>query len=83
MALGAMPSGVNRINWDGLDDKGNALPSGDYTSQVLATDINGKSVSLTQNGSARITGITFDNGTPKFIAGDSTLQLSDISELDE
>jgi flagellar basal-body rod modification protein FlgD len=83
MALGAMQSGLNRIQWDGLDDSGKALPTGDYTSQVNATDINGKSVSLTQNGSARITGITFDNGTPKFLAGGSTLQLSDISELDE
>jgi flagellar basal-body rod modification protein FlgD len=83
MSLGAMQSGLNRIQWDGLDDSGNALPTGDYTSQVNATDINGKPVSLTQNGSARITGITFDNGTPKFLAGGSTLQLSDISELDE
>jgi flagellar basal-body rod modification protein FlgD len=83
MALGAMPSGLNTIKWNGLDDKGNALPAGDYTSQVLATDINGNSIALTQTGSARITGITFDNGTPKFIAGSSTLQLSDISELDE
>jgi hypothetical protein len=43
----------------------------------------GSQFPLTQNGSARITGITFDNGTPKFLAGGSTLQLSDISELDE
>jgi flagellar basal-body rod modification protein FlgD len=83
MALGAMQSGINRIQWDGMDDKGNALPTGDYTSQINATDINGKPVSLTQNGSARITGITFTNGTPNFLAGGSTLQLSDISELDE
>ena len=83
VALGACPSGTNRFTWDGLDDSGKKLPTGSYTSQILATDINEKSVSLTQNGSARITGITFDNGTPKFLAGGSTLQLSDISELDE
>jgi flagellar basal-body rod modification protein FlgD len=82
-ALGAMQSGINRIQWDGLDDSGTQLPTGNYTAQILATDINGKSIALTQNGSARITGITFDNGTPKFLAGGSTLQLSDISELDE
>ena len=83
VALGACPSGVNRFSWDGLDDNGNPLPTGTYTSQLLATDVNGKSISLTQNGSARITGVTFDNGVPKFLAGGSSLQLSDISELDE
>ena len=54
-----------------------------YTVNVMATDINGKQVSLTQNGSARITGITYDNGTPEFQAGGHTLKISDISELDE
>ena len=83
MGLGPTQSGVNRLQWDGLDDKGKELPTGMYTSQVIATDINGKPIAVTQNGSAKITGITFDNGTPKFLAGGSTLQLSDISELDE
>jgi flagellar basal-body rod modification protein FlgD len=83
MTLGAMSSGINRLTWDGLDSSGKALPTGMYTSQVLATDLNGKPISLTQNGSARITGVTFDNGTPKFLAGGSTLLLSDITELDE
>ena len=83
MALGPMQSGLNTIKWDGLDDNGKALPTDTYTTQVNAKDISGNPVSLTQNGSARITGITFDNGTPKFLAGGSTLQLSDISELDE
>jgi flagellar basal-body rod modification protein FlgD len=81
--LGAMASGQNRITWDGRDSGGTPLPSGTYTAQVLATDLNGKSIALTQKGSARITGIAFDNGTTKFLAGGSSLQLSDISELDE
>lgn len=83
VSLGACSSGTNRFTWDGLDDSGTALPTGTYTTQVLATDTNGNSISLTQNGSARITGITYDNGTTKFLAGKSTLELSDISELDE
>jgi flagellar basal-body rod modification protein FlgD len=82
-ALGACPSGMNKFTWDGLDNNGSQLPTGTYTTQILATDINDKSVSLTQSSSAPITGVTFSNGTPSFIAGGTTLQLSDISELDE
>jgi flagellar basal-body rod modification protein FlgD len=81
--LGALPSGVNPFSWDGLDDSGKAVAPGAYTVALTATDINGKAVSLTQNGSARITGITYDNGTPEFQAGGHTLKLSDISELHE
>jgi flagellar basal-body rod modification protein FlgD len=83
LGIGACQSGINRLQWDGLDDKGKQLATGTYTAQVLAADLNGKPIALTQNGSARITGITFDNGTPKFLAGGTTLKLSDISELDE
>jgi flagellar basal-body rod modification protein FlgD len=81
--LGACASGTNRFTWDGKDDAGDQLPAGNYTSQVLATDINGNSISLTQYGSARITGITFESGALKFLAGGSSLQLSEITELDE
>lgn len=83
VALGACPSGINRFTWDGLDSSGNAAPTGMYTSQISATTLDEKPISLTQNGSARITGVAFDNGTPQFLAGGSTLQLSDISEIDE
>jgi flagellar basal-body rod modification protein FlgD len=81
---GAMTSGLNHITWDGLDSSGDAVASGSYTVQVSATDLSGKSVSLTQCGSARITGVTYDStGTPLFTAGGNSLKLSDISEVDE
>jgi flagellar basal-body rod modification protein FlgD len=81
---GAMASGSQRIEWDGLDSNGDAVESGTYTVQITASDINGSAVSLTQSGSARITGITYeDDGTPLFMAGGNSLKLSDISEVDE
>ena len=80
---GACASGDNTFSWDGKDDNGNQLSDGTYTAQVLGTDINGKSVSLTQSGSATITAVTFNNGTPEFVAGGVTLQLSDITQLSE
>jgi flagellar basal-body rod modification protein FlgD len=83
LQLGACPSGLNHFTWDGKNDSGKAMDAGPYTVNVTASDINGKSVSLTQNGSARITGIAFNNGTPEFQAGGHTLKISDISEVDE
>jgi flagellar basal-body rod modification protein FlgD len=83
LQLGAWPSGLNHFTWNGTDANGKTMDPDTYTVNVMATDINGKQVSLTQNGSARITGITYDNGTPEFQAGGHTLKISDISELDE
>jgi flagellar basal-body rod modification protein FlgD len=83
VGLGACPSGSNTFTWDGKDGSGNQEPTGTYTVQLSATDINGNAVSLTQSGSAPITAVVFNNGTPSFVAGGTTLQLSDISEIDQ
>jgi flagellar basal-body rod modification protein FlgD len=83
MQLGACSSGLNHFSWDGKNDSGTEMDPGTYTVNITASDINGKPISLTQNGSALITGVTYVNGTPEFQAGGQTLKISDISELDE
>ena len=80
---GACPSGANTFAWDGFDDNGNEVATGTYTVKVSATDASGSSIAISQKASATITGVVFNNGTPEFIAGGSTLQLSDISEIDQ
>jgi flagellar basal-body rod modification protein FlgD len=80
---GAMSAGANTITWDGKDANGDAVAAGQYTARVAAVGTDGQSVTFTQTSSARITGMTFKDGTPTYIAGGKTLQLSDISEVDE
>lgn len=80
---GAMSAGANSIAWDGKDADGNTVAAGQYTARVVALAGDGQSVTFTQTSSARITGMTFKDSTPTYIAGGKTLQLSDISELDE
>jgi flagellar basal-body rod modification protein FlgD len=81
--LGPMASGTQAIKWDSYDQDGKQLPSGTYTVKVTATDVNGKAIALTQSASAPITGVTFKDGTPYFTAGGQSIQLSDISEVDQ
>jgi len=84
-ALGPLnlTAGDHTILWDGTDSNGTAVDSGKYTARVVALGSDGQTVSFKQTSSARITGMTFKDGTPTFIAGGNSLQLSDITELDE
>lgn len=83
LQLGHAPLGLSRFSWDGKDGDGDTVDPGTYTVTVTASDVNGKPIELTQQGSARVTGIAYVNGTPQYQAGGHTLQLSDISELTE
>jgi len=38
ISAGALGKGDNFVTWDGLDDKGNTMPNGDYTLEIKATD---------------------------------------------
>jgi flagellar basal-body rod modification protein FlgD len=84
LAEGPAAAGVDTFTWDGNDDNGNSLASGTYTVQIAATDSNGNAISLTQSGSAQITAVSYDSsGTPTFIAGGTSVSLSEISQIDE
>jgi flagellar basal-body rod modification protein FlgD len=83
IGVGPVQDLKNNHPWDGKDDKGNPLQTGTYTAQVSATDLQGNPITVTQSVTARITGMTFANGTPTLLAGTTSLQLSDITELDE
>jgi flagellar basal-body rod modification protein FlgD len=80
---GEMSAGANTITWDGKDSNGDAVSPGQYTARVVVVGTDGQDVTFTQTSSARITGMTFKDSTPTYIAGGKTLQLSDISEVDE
>jgi flagellar basal-body rod modification protein FlgD len=78
-----LTAGNHKILWDGTNSDGDSAGYGKFKATVSAVGSDGQVVSFTQTGSARITGMTFKDGTPTFVTGSQDLQLSDISELDE
>ena len=79
--LGALPAGTTNASWDGLNDAGAALPSGQYLLSVSGTAQNGAAVQATANVTALITGVSYANGTAQFLAGGRTLSLTDIASI--
>lgn len=78
-----LTAGNHVVLWGGTNADGKTVDYGKYTAKVTAVGSDGQDVTFTQTGSARITGMTFKDGAPTFIAGGQDLKLSDISELDE
>ncbi len=71
------------IAWDGLDQNGNPAPAGTYTLTVSAAKTNGTAVSLTEQTSGVVTGVTVSGNTTKLLVGSTSINLTDVSEIDQ
>lgn len=56
--LGSSEIGNHKVQWDGLDDKGQKMSSGQYSFEVLASTIEGKPINARQSITARVEAIT-------------------------
>ena len=78
---GALNSGDQSLTWDGTDLEGNSVSDGDYTFKVAATDADGNTIEVSTFTTARITGVTFENGTTYLMAGGKRIPLGDVVEV--
>ncbi len=79
--LGAQSAGSREVRWDGLDDSGKALPSGEYVLAVAGTKKDGSTVSATADVRATITGVAFVDGVAQLIVAGRQIPLSDVVEI--
>jgi flagellar basal-body rod modification protein FlgD len=64
LKLGGRQAGLARITWDGRSDAGDIQPAGTYQIAVTASDEVGSPVSVSQETTGTITGVSFDKGYP-------------------
>lgn len=62
--VGARPEGLTTITWDGRDNAGNVQPKGPYAVAVSTKGANGSPVGVTQQTTAVIDSVSFDQGYP-------------------
>jgi flagellar basal-body rod modification protein FlgD len=79
--LGAQAAGARTITWDGLDDSGKALPSGEYVLAVGGTKNDGSTVAATASVRATITGVAFVDGVAQLVVAGRQIPLSDVVEI--
>jgi len=81
--LGGHEEGRVEWTWDGLDDDGNPMASGEYTYSVNAKDIDGEEVATQLYVQGRVKSVNFTGGIPMVVIGEREISLGDIVEVQE
>jgi len=80
IALDEGAGGVQRFDWNGMDDTGGTAASGSYLVQANYIDSDGATHETTM-GTYPITSVLFENGEAKMKLGSKYFALSDIQEV--
>lgn len=79
--IGKQDAGNHSTTWNGKDDFGNSLSTGEYVFQVIATDSDGDRASANTFLRGQISGIRFVEGSPILLMGNLEIELANILEI--
>ncbi len=74
-------SGETDLTWDGKDDSGNAVSTGNYTFQVSATDSSGNAVTSTPFVLGVVQGVRYSSSGATLLVNGSEINFSDVQEV--
>jgi len=78
---GPQSAGDQRVLWDGKDASGKAAPSGTYTFEINAFDLNGKQVTARGQIRGTVTGVKLDGSEPILELGTLQAPLSSVTSV--
>ncbi|GAB6034238.1 flagellar hook assembly protein FlgD [Galenea microaerophila] len=83
LSMGDLNTGEKTVSWDGTDEQGNAMPSGEYTLTVYGTDENGALQSIKTVVPSRVNsvGVNDDGSMTLTLATGERVSLSDVREI--
>jgi flagellar basal-body rod modification protein FlgD len=76
-----LQEGLNKVQWDGKDNKGVAMAAGVYEYAIAAVDRQGASVVAKGRAQLTVTGVRMEEGKPKLAIGELSVDPSDIVEV--
>ena len=76
-----MPAGQHSIYWNGIDYNGNRAINGNYTFEIVATDVNDQQVIAAPYFSGTVNKVMFENDTSFLISGDHKIALGDVFQV--
>jgi flagellar basal-body rod modification protein FlgD len=76
-----LSAGQHSLLWDGMDQNGHRVASGNYTFEILAADASGRDVEATTFFSGTVDKVTFENNTSFLVSGNQKVALGDVIEV--
>lgn len=80
-SLGERRAGRYDFVWDGKDDSGRDLPSGDYTVKIEAVDKDGKAIVVNTYVMGVVEGVRYKPDGPVVLIGGVEFNIADIIEI--
>jgi flagellar basal-body rod modification protein FlgD len=81
LLLGPQAQGMQVVSFDGLDDRGQPLPSGPYTFSVQAVDATGRMIPGVYTAAGRVSGVSLENGQLVLQVGMQRIPLSAVVSI--
>ena len=81
LPLGARGAGSFPVTWDGLDEAGNPVATGQYQLTVAATKKDGTQVGTSTSVRGVVTGVSFEGSVPQLLVGANVVQLGAVTEI--
>ena len=79
--LKELKKGPNNFTWNGLDEKGNAAPAGEYQMFIDATGASGQKLSVKTDFEGVITGVNYTAEGPVLLVGNQSIKLKDVKKI--
>ncbi len=79
--LKELKKGENTYTWNGQDDRGAAMPTGDYQMFMEATSTAGAKLAAKTDFEGTITGINYTADGPVLLVGNQSIKLKDVKKI--
>lgn len=76
-----LKKGENSFRWNGLDERGNSVITGEYQFLAEATDGIGKKLAIKTDFEGMITGVNFASDGPVLLVGQQSVKLKDVKKI--
>jgi flagellar basal-body rod modification protein FlgD len=74
-------SATGKVEWDGKNDLGNQVLSGEYQVRIKGITATGETVSAMPFMVGKVSGVKYENGNAYLVVGEQEISLADVREI--
>ncbi len=76
-----LKKGLNKVSWNGQDEKGAATPAGDYQFLLEGKTAEGKKIAIETSFDGVISGVNYTSEGPVLVVGNKTVKMSEVKKI--